>query len=133
MDKEITYTEFIFSIADELPIKITLKNEVLTHHGKYHGIYERTELVNGKPCWTLNSEAIWYNQDHNIWIIGNLDQIGTTKGHFFTTGTLFGANEDGKWKSFIEKKTRKIGKNDFSIERIARKGTNQQIINTKMI
>ena len=70
-----------------------------------------------------------------MWIIGNLNQIGKNwyNGHFFTTETLFGANEDGKWKSFIENKTRKIGKNDFSIERIARKGTNQQIINTKMI
>ena len=93
-----------------------------------------SELVNGKPSWTLNSEAIWYNQDLNIWVVGNLNQIGTTKGHFFTTGTLFGANEDGKWKLPLpQKKTRKINKNDFSIERIARKGTNQQIINTKMI
>ena len=85
-----------------------------------------SELVNGKPSWTLNSRAIWYNQDHNLWLIGNLNQIGTTIGRFFTTGTLLGANKNGKWKSFIEKKWKKLDKNDFSIECIARKGTNQQ-------
>ena len=90
-----------------------------------------SELVNGKPSWTLNSKAIWYNQDHNLWLIGNLNQIGTTMGRFFTTGTLFGANKNGKWKSSIEKKWKKLDKNDFSIECIARKGTT--IINTKMI
>ena len=79
-----------------------------------------SELVNGKPSWTLNSRAIWYNQDHNLWIIGPLHQIGTTMGFFYTTRTLLGANENGKWKSFVEKKWKKIDKNDFSIECIAR-------------
>ena len=63
-----------------------------------------------------------------MWIIGNLNQIGKNwyNGHFFTTETLFGANENGKWKSFIGKKLKKLDKNDFSIEYIARKGTHQQ-------
>jgi hypothetical protein len=82
--------------------------------------------VNGKPSWTSQSKAIWYNQDHNLWLIGNLNQIGTTMGFFFTTGTLFGANENGKWNSIIEKTWKNPDKNDFTIECIARKGTNLQ-------
>ena len=77
--------------------------------------------VNGKPSWISQTKAIWHNQDHNLWLIGNLNQIGTSMGFFFTTGTLFGAN--GKWNSFIEEKWKKLDTNDFSIECIARKGT----------
>ena len=85
-----------------------------------------SELVNGKPSWTFGTEAIWYNQD--CWIIGNVNQIGTTMGCFFTTGTLFGANENGKWKYFKSNTWTCLDRNDFSIECIARKGTNQQYI-----
>ena len=64
-----------------------------------------------------------------MWIIGNLNQIGTTMGHFFTTGTLFGNGWNGKWKSFIENEWKKLDTNDFSIECIAREGKNQQYNN----
>ena len=82
--------------------------------------------VNGKPSWTSQSKAIWYIQNRNTWMIGDLKNIGEPLGFIYTTGFLLGANENAKWNSFIEKKWKKLDKNDFSIECIARKGTNQQ-------
>merc|ERR1711971_1139581 len=99
-------------IPDELlscqTIKITLKNEVLTHHGEYQGTYEMSTSVNGKPSWTSQSKAIWYIQNRNMWVIGHLRNIGKPNGTIVTTGTLFGANENGKWNSIIEKKWKKL-------------------------
>ena len=97
---------------------------MLTHHGECQGTYETSALVNGKPSWTSQSTAIWYIQVGNTWEIGNLNNIGKPLGNIYTTGTLFGANENGKWNSLIEKKWKKLGTNDFSIECIARKGIN---------
>ena len=122
----------VFSVADELlscqTIKITLKNEVLAHHGECQGTYELSASVNGNPSWTSQSKAIWYIQDGNTWEIGNLDNIGKPLGIIYTTETLFGANENGKWNSLIEKKWKNLETNDFSIECVVRKGTNEQLL-----
>ena len=84
--------------------------------------------VNGKPSWRSQSTGIWYLPDRNVWMIGSLNDIGTPTGIWgiFTVGTLFGANENGKWNYFIEKTWKNLDANDFSIECIAGKGTNQQ-------
>ena len=103
-------------------IKITLKNEVLTHWEKFQDTYEQSTLVNGKHSWTSQSKAIW--NCGNVWWIGSLNNIGKAVGAFTTTGMLLGANENGKWESFIKKAWKKLDKNDFNIECIAKKGTN---------
>ena len=116
--------------ADELllcqTIKITLKNEVLTYHGQYQGTYEISASINGKPSWKSQSNAIWYSPKiytiPNRWRIGNLND---STGDIFTSGLLLGANETGKWSYYHEKMFKKIDTNDFSIECIAKKGTNQ--------
>ena len=121
---------FLFSVLDELlscqTIKITLKNEVLTNHGQFQGIYEISAPVNGKPSWTSQSSAIWYIPDYNMWTIGNLNDIGKSFGVIYITGMLLGANEIGKWKHIQGKMLTKIDIDDFCIECIARKGTIQQ-------
>ena len=104
-------------------IKITLKNEVLTHHGECQGTYETSALVNGKPSWTSQSTAIWYSQDDNDWQIGDLINIGTDLGIIYTDGMLLTPNKNGKWMYDIEEMWKELDTNDFSIECIARKGT----------
>ena len=101
---------------------------MLIHQEDCQGTFELSASVNGRPTWTSQptATAIWYVQDQNIWIIGELILIGKPKGSIFTVGTLFGANENGKWNSSIENAWKKLDTNDFSIECIARKGTNQQ-------
>ena len=84
--------------------------------------------VNGKPSWTSQSKAIWYIQNGNMWMIGNLKNIGEPLGFICTTGILLGANENGKWSYSHEMKWKKLDTNDFSIECVVRKGTNQQLL-----
>ena len=61
-----------------------------------------------------------------MWIIGNLNNIGKPTGAIYTNGTLLGANENGKWNYLNGKMCKELDTNDFSIECIVRKGTNQQ-------
>ena len=117
-----------FSVADELlscqTIQITLKNEVLTHHGEYQDTYEMSASVNGKPSWTSQSTAIWKSQDYNGWMIGNLKDIGKPSGTI-GTGDLLSRAKENVVMCLCHGK---IGTNDFSIECIARKGNNQQLL-----
>ena len=132
MSQEITYAYFFFSTADELlscqTIKITLKNEVLTHQGDCQGTYELSAIVNGKPSWTSLSKAIWYSQVDNDWEIGNLNDIGKNVGVIYTDEMLLTPNENGKWNYKHGKKWKELDTNDFSIECIVRKGTNHQLL-----
>ena len=50
-------------------------------------------------------------QNSNMWIIGNLDKIGTYMGAISTSGMLFGANENGKWNYFDGKMCKKLDTN----------------------
>ena len=101
---------------------MTLKNEVLTHHGEYQGTYELSESVNGKPSWTSQSTAIWYSQHPKIWVIGNLNDIGQISGTIFRKDLLPRAKENFA----VCLCHGKIDTNDFNIECIATKGTNLQ-------
>ena len=87
-----------------------------------------SESVNGKPSWTSQSTAIWYCQDGSTWEIGNLNDIGKPMGVIFTYKMLLGANENGKWSYNNGEMWKELDTNDFSIECIARKGTNQQYL-----
>ena len=100
---------------------------MLALYGECQGTYELSASVNGKPSWKSRSKAIWYSTG-NTWGIGNLELIGKPNGPIYTTGTLFGANESREWNSHIEKTWKKLDKNDFIIECIVRKGTNQQLL-----
>ena len=57
----------------------------------------------------------------NMWSIGNLND---SIGDIITFGLLLGANETGKWIYYHEEMFKDIDTNDFSIECIAKKGTN---------
>ena len=106
---------------------------MLIQHEECQGTYELSASVNGRPTWTSQSSveptAIWYVPDHYIWMIGGLNDIGKPRGAIYTDGTLFGANS--KWKYNKRENntwTEIVDTNDFSIECIARKGTNQQYL-----
>ena len=55
-----------------------MENNAQAAQGSKEGIYHNSSLVNGKPSWTSTSQAIWYDQPSNDWMIGYLDNIGTS-------------------------------------------------------
>ena len=111
------YAQFFFYVVDNLQycqtIKITLKNEVLTHCGQCQGTYEKSASVNGKPSWTSQSKALWYNPSGDKWMIGNQKNIGTRRGFMFTYGMPLGS-KDGKYSD--GKIWKRLDQTDFSIE-----------------
>ena len=81
-------------------------------------------LINGKPSWKSKSNLICYSPIINRWMI---DSLNDSTGYIYTSGLLLGANKTGKWMYYHEHEEmfKDIDTNDFSIECIAKKGTNQ--------
>ena len=68
-------------------IVISLKNGALLHQSSEQGIYQRAGKVNGKTSWISSSNhALWYHAGAFDWIIGSVDDLGTTGGGIASTG-----------------------------------------------
>ena len=68
-------------------IVISLKNGALLHQSAYQGIYQRAGKVNGKTSWISSSNtALWYNAQHNDWLLGSVDTLGTNFGSISSKG-----------------------------------------------
>ena len=68
-------------------IVISLKNDALLHQSSKQGIYQRAGKVNGKTSWISSSNtALWYNAGSDDWMIGSVDDLGTTFGGISSTG-----------------------------------------------
>ena len=58
-------------------MEINMRNDALKHQGRYQGVYERSEIVNGKPSWNNSVHAIWYTRyPRDEWVVGNLTDLG---------------------------------------------------------
>ena len=69
-------------------ISISLKNDALLHHSSEQGIYQRAGKVNGKTSWisTNNNNALWYDPAGEDWLIGSVDDLGTSLGGISSNG-----------------------------------------------
>ena len=92
------------------------------HHnqGSRQGIYRHnSSFVNGKPSWTLNSSAIWYVIEYNVWAIGNLEDIGTAIGAIISGDSTFWCPFDMPseyWKYYYMSAWINAGGNGIKIE-----------------
>ena len=68
-------------------ILISLKNNALAQSSR-QGIYQRAGKVNGKTSWisSSNSNALWYNPPSEDWLIGALDDLGSSTGGITSNG-----------------------------------------------
>ena len=59
---------------------LILKNEAFEEQGSRQGMYQVSDFVNEKPSWISikSGHAIWYVQEYNEWVIGDLEDLGTT-------------------------------------------------------
>ena len=69
-------------------IVISLKNGVLLHQSNGQDIYQIAGKANGKTSWISSSNAaLWYNAASDDWMIGSVDNLGTTFGGASSTGS----------------------------------------------
>ena len=64
-------------------ITVIVKNNASIYQYSREGSYEVSEKINGEPTWVSSSNAIWYSQSSNTWIIGELSGIGEPYGGVF--------------------------------------------------
>ena len=67
-------------------MEINMRNDALKHQGRYQGVYERKEIVNGKPSWNNSVHAIWYIPKRNVFVVGNLSDLGHNDTDMHNTG-----------------------------------------------
>ena len=82
-------TKTIYIGCDCQTIVISLKNGALLHQSSRQGIYQRAGKVNGKTSWISSSNtptALWYNAEHDDWLIGSVDNLGTSIGGISSNG-----------------------------------------------
>ena len=63
-----------------------------------------TQLVNGRQYWTKENgyQAIWYNDEYNIWMIGKKTDLGTATGGVYTTFVNQCPNEVDEWMYAVD-------------------------------
>ena len=67
-------------------IVVSFKNGAL-HQSPRQGIYQRAGKVNGKTSWISSSNnALWYNVGSDDWMIGPVDNLGSSIGGISSTG-----------------------------------------------
>jgi len=87
-------------------IKVTPKNEVLDSLRTFDGEYMLSSIVNGKHSYVKDlqtncfsdktgGQAIWYDAENDLWIIGDVRVLGSKYG-FIISGNAFGGLTDGK-------------------------------------
>ena len=79
---------------------VTLRNDVLAIQGRYHGTYQLSDTVNGKPSWIMNSHAIWYdNGKVKSWIIGEKKDIGKNLAYIYALSVSEGPDDNSNiWR-----------------------------------
>ena len=85
-------------------ISVKLKNGPLDSHPEAQGRYLLSDTdFNGKPMWTSETCAIWYNIYESNWVLGLLRNLGTKKRLYIFSGRSTEDNsmmpcEENFWK-----------------------------------
>ena len=94
-----------------------MNNDIKEEQGSRAGRYERSSDVNGKPSYRNDDNAIWHYGE-NKWMIGSIDNLGSTTGGIYAVDNLGGlTDEKNEWKYWDN--GWKTGKNDITVECIS--------------
>ena len=82
--------------------EITIEGkECFVNRDCFFAIFEKT-TVDGKQCWQLDSFAIWYLSSQNIWILGDVGDVGKASGAMYAKNDNDGfsglTDLDNEWK-----------------------------------
>ena len=72
------------------PIKeMTIEGKECFVNRDHFGSSFKKTTVEGKQCWKWNSFAIWYLSSQNIWILGDVGDVGKA------SGAMYAKNDNG--------------------------------------
>ena len=76
-------------------MNLKLSGNVNNTRGEYNGVYSYNGTINGKYYWIKNGgQAIWYNPEFQLWMIGTENYLGTQWHH------MHGSNDSTCPKSY---------------------------------
>jgi hypothetical protein len=95
---------------------VNLANEMLNLKGSLNGTYEFATIVDGKPSYVNDYKAIWYKSSHNIWIIGNVENIGQTLASLVAQDEFSGLTDtNNEWLYYFEGSWVPSSPNDINV------------------
>ena len=77
-----------------------MTNDILNQFGSYQGDYHVSTEVNGKPSYVNDAHAIWFISTHDVWIMGNLADIGQPVWNpsvLLSYDHFYGLTVDNQW------------------------------------
>ena len=81
--------------------------------------YNLSMIINGKPSWTSEFQAIWFIPQWNQWLIGPIDSLGTTKRGIRSSQYSKDPQNVVSWDYFDTKSGWLSGANDILVECIS--------------
>ena len=89
-------------MLNELCKEITIEGkECFVNRDCLKALFKET-TVDGKQCWKWNSFAIWYLSSQNIWILGDVGDVGKASGAMYAKNDNNGFSGltalDNEWK-----------------------------------
>lgn len=69
-----------------------------TNYGFLEGNYHTSTKVNGKTSWVKDAYAIWCTSSQNMWILGNLNDIGQFAPIFWSFNDFSELTVDNEWR-----------------------------------
>ena len=100
-DPTITTKKPVFTLLPCSTVSVALKYDALANilTGKYEGIYQESQPVNGKPSWKNKDNAIWYLESEKNWLIGPLKWIGYDAAYIHASNSFDGLTDyRNQWK-----------------------------------
>ena len=105
---------------------VTLKREAKNLHGDLEGIYVlRTEIINGKSHWVHESGfyAIWYGKQPSVWVVGDLNDLGSPTGWIISYDDVASPQEATTWEYYIDDNIEFVESNDILVDALPGTGT----------
>ena len=91
-------TKMLFEPGKEIPIE---GKECFVNRDRLDAPFKEA-TVHGKQCWKWHSFAIWYLSSQNIWILGDVGDVGKASGAMYAKNDNDGfsglTDLDNEWK-----------------------------------
>jgi hypothetical protein len=82
--------------------EMTIEGKECFANRNYLYAYFEETTVDGKQCWKFGPFAIWYLSSQNIWILGDVDDVGKASGAMYAKNDNNGfsglTDLDNEWK-----------------------------------
>ena len=112
----IFFSDELDELVECFTVIVNLANEMFNLKGSLNGTYEFATIVDGKPSYANDDHAIWYDSSYSYWVIGDVENVGTTLAGLFAYDGFSGLTDpNNEWMHYSESSWVPSSPNDINI------------------